>query len=430
MPYQQDPVVVDDPWNLDDCPNRDVAVVIDGTEIPTTEVETSVGSDGVADEQYLTKVHFPAEKDGQSVLDEIVQFDPERQSAYSVGYVFYRNPLSDSWYVAHKGFVRGVGSTSKNGEAKLWIDSPANLLTGIPVSIKLDQASVEFVFNFARDKIANSTIFEDVEVVASNIEGRVPLDQSKDDIVLEVGEAFFDALPGGGPSGQRKFRPNRDTLADVLRWFVDLVGGRFYFSVGTEGQLLLVFEEEPRQFTFVGDDVDETGVNVSILENNAIQEIQPYNSITVWGASGHTVEGHTVKGLLDTNYPIATATYDPLVERTGQALRPSVVNTDVTSMEAAEKVAKKELVNLLSSDGEGDIFMRGVPMIMLKDKVRARPLCESETPNSGSNNPLDFQVEQITHKNVGGEAYKTRVNVSTFINYDKISVSSETNTNQ
>lgn len=414
---------IDDPWEQIGC--SDIIVAIDDTFIPTTSVETTVNKDGIADVKRLTEVKFPAEWDHRSVLNEIRQFSPDDQSRYSEGTVFARNPLGDNeeYHLVHHGWVRGVGSTSKQGEAKMWIDSIENLLSGIPFSRSYNDPTLRMLFDDVASVIRQKTIFEDLElaIVSDEADDEIPTPTGVLGLIPVVWatDLFIDET---NLLAEKSFNASRDTVADALKWSMGMSGGKFYFDVLSDRTPVLVYETPPQtQQTFVSENTadERDGQTIRLLENNAIEEITPYNTVTVHGSSARTIGGHNVKQLQSGDFPVATATYTPLVERTGQSLQPPTVDSDATTGEGARNVARKELIELLSSDGDGDMTASCIPNVRLGDELVARPICSGE-PSI----PFSYEVERITHTASNGAMAKTRVNVSVFVDRSKIDVES------
>lgn len=423
MPVVNRPTPDRDPWSQVGCDRR-VAVVIDNTLIPVTFVEQTISQGGAADVVSLVEVKFPAEWDGKSVLSEIDQFDPNTQRYYSIGEVYFQDPLSETWFIVHKGFVRGVGSTNRTGEAKLWIDDPASLTNGVPFSQSYKSPSVNDVFEDVRTAFTRETVFSDVKLRArGNTDEEVPEDFDIARYVLVgMGGEFVDT--NLDIFADKTFKNNRHSCSDALSWVTEKVGGSWYFRVDADGTLVLTFDENIEQQTFVSEEVNQNGTPIKLIENNALAELSPYNSVTVHGSAASSIFGHNVKELQTENYPVGEARIPALIERTGQEIRAPIFDSEATTMKEAEKVARKKLIELQQTTGEGDLHMYGRPEIFIGDKITARPICPEEMTGGNSSIPIDYQVESITHTKEAKKEFKTRVNVSVFVDRDDIEVSS------
>lgn len=433
----------EDPWNRQDCKHRRVSVVVDNGDdeptvsIPVTSAEISLVRDGVADIQRIAQVTFPSEWNGTSVVEAIQQFDAESQSGYSKARMYLKEPLSGLWFLVHVGFVRGVGPTNKTGESKMWVDSIANLIANTAFSGTYNDVRAVDLLNGVRDLIREQSVFEDLIVSAPE---HVTIDAARaseagfDRTAFGPAAGFYLALLGEDPGGEadavafsESFDPSRDTVADVLRRIKNENGGQWYFEFQEDATPVLVYEQNVEQRPFVSTNVDGAdGAPVKILENSVIEEISPYNTVTVFGSSGTTVGGFTIKELETENFPVAVATHEPLRNRTQSKIQPRVRERGVTTERAARNVAVDELVDVLSSSGQGDMTMYGRPDIRIGDSIMARPMCETEMPNSSVPNPVTYEVESVTHKTEGGKELKTNVNVSVWVDRDDITVESYT----
>lgn len=442
MPVAVDEIPVShDPFSQLTCKNLESVVVIDGTPIPHTVVETTVSTDGHPSHKFLTEVHFPSEFGGDSVLDEIRQFDPQTQSAYSRGTVYWVESkfTGGQIYAVHTGFVRGVGGTSKTSVAKLWLSDCADFLTAIPAGDAYNDPTLTNVLMDVRDEFRDKTIFSNLEIRAP--ERRTVNSRPEDDVAFDR-SAFGPAAgfylwwhgidPGGDASAlsfSKEFQPNRDHLASVMGWLEEAVGGEWYFSLLPDGETpVLVFDTSPTHNSFASQEAarqtDDSAAPVEIIENAATQELAPYNAVSLYGSSGTSVFGFTIKELESGSFPVAEATYPPLVKRMGSELRPPIFESDATTLDTAENVAEKKLYQLLQKSGEGDIHCLGRPDLVPGSKITALPICRDAAPDSSPPNPLDYQVESVTHTLESGKRFTSRANVSVFVDREKIEVDS------
>lgn len=442
MPVAVDEISVShDPFGQLHCESLEAIVVIDGTPIPHTVVETTVSTDGHPSHKFLTEVHFPSEFGGDSVLDEIRQFDPQTQLAYSRGTVYWVESkfTGGQIYAVHTGFVRGVGGTSKTGVAKLWLSDPADFLTAIPAGNSYNDPTVTNVLRDIRDEFRDKTIFSNLEIRSP--ERRTVNAAPEDDAAFDR-SAFGPAAgiylwwhgidPGGDASAlsfSKEFQPNRDTLASVMGWLEGAVGGEWYFSVMPDGITpVLVFDTTPTHNSFASEEAarqtDDSAAPIDILENAATQEISPRNAVTVYGSSAASIGGFTIKEIESSEFPVAEAVYPDLVRRMGSKLSPPVYESDATTLDTAENVAEKKLYELLQKSGEGDIHCLGRPDLVPGSKITALPICRDAAPDSSPPNPLDYQVESVTHTLESGKRFTSRVNVSVFVDREKIEVNS------
>lgn len=442
MPVAVDEIPVErDPFDQLTCEGLEAIVVIDGTPIPHTVVETTVSTDGNPSHKFLTECHFPSEFNGDSVLSEIRQFEPEKQNAYSQGTVYWRESqfTDDQFYAVHMGFCRGVGGTSKTGVAKLWISDCADFLTAIPASFTYNDPTLTNVLTDVRDEFRAKTIFSNLEIRAPErrtVNAAPENDAAVDRTAFGPAAGFYLWWKGIDPGGDasalsfsKEFQPNRDTLASVMGWLEGAVGGEWYFSIMPDGSTpVLVFDTSPTHNSFASEgaaiQTDDSPAPVEIIENAATQEIAPRNAVTVYGSSAASIGGFTIKEIESSEFPVAEAVYPDLVRRMGSKLSPPIYESDATTLETAENVAEKKLYELLQKSGEGDIHCLGRPDLVPGDKLTALPICRDAAPDSSPPNSLDYQVESVTHTLESGKRFTSRANVSVFVDRDKIEVDS------
>lgn len=417
-----EPSYDEDPWGYSSC-DADVAVVVDGVWIPTTFVQTTVANDGVLDQVRLTEVKFPTEWEGKSVVDHIKQFEPGEQSGYSIGKVYYREELSQQWFLVHRGWVRGVGGTNTTGVSKLWLDDPSNFLTAIPFSRAYEDPTTRTVTTDIIDEFTDNTVFDDVRVGA-------PIPQSLDaeefvfsialatnNIPKAIELALADLL-----TTTKTFKSNRHTLADAVNYVAELTGSRTWFEPTENGLVLVLDHDYGAQKHFASEELDDydDSVPLRVIENDAIDEIKPINSVRINGSSAASIAGFSIRQLPSGTYPTALASYEPLVERTGNRLPGTIVDAETTTVAETENLAKVELANRILGNGQGDIITYGRPDMGLRDRLTVVPYCAGVSTQSNAT-PLDYQALKTVHTYENG-LYTTRTNVSVFVDYSEIEI--------
>lgn len=421
-----------DPWGQLTCehPPR-VILAVDNVLVPVISVETHVSRDGVSDKHYLSECHIPAEWDSRPVTSHIRQFNPQNQNRYSTATVYYQEPrYSGQYFAVQRGWVRGVGSSERaTGVVKLYVDDISNLFSGVPIDATYDNANIEDILGDVAGKIRSETIFTDLEIRSPTgklLEERDPDEVAVDRTAFGPAAGFWLALNDVDPVRDvqtfKTFKKNRASLDSVMSWITELTNAEWWISVLPDGETpVLVFDETPQSRTFADEEteVSETAAPIWITELNALEEISPYNTAQVYGSSKASVFGFVIKELESSSFPSVTVEYPDLVRRTGQSLQPPVYEIDATTLEQAENVARKKLLEQLQQSGEGDVHFTLRPDVLPGDKIVSLPVCKDAAPNTDLT-PTSFEVEGLTHTVEESTTAITRANVSVWVDREKI----------
>lgn len=423
-----------------DCPNQRVVVLINGFPIPTLEVETIHNKDGVADRNVYSTAIIPTTWKNEDIVGNIDAFGDEG-GYFDTAEVYWQDTESGTWVHNHTGYVRAVGGGNKPGTAKIIIGGWAQFFTAIPFSGTYDNPTVSTVLNDvvsaffehaptalgltglgpAEEKSVSAT-----DIAASTGAGQAGSLHSKFRVavwegfenlgIIDLGLQEIDdrSLPA-----HKNFSNNRHTLKDVMEWVCGETNAKWYIDIGG-GEPVLVYDKNLQHKHFYDASIGSPGCRV--IDNDAIQEIVPINAITVNGKSSTSIAGFHIKELPSSEYPMATAQYDPLVNAAGNQLLRPVVESETLTLEATEEKAKRTLREEISGASGGDITMFGKPDIEPFDHFTGTPTCNGHHISDLS--PLEYEVTSVQHKKVGGGEYGTRIGCHVWVDPNKISVKS------
>lgn len=281
---------------------------------------------------------------------------------------------------------------------------------------------------------------------------RIPVGDLIEDFTQALFSFFEDLL-----QGQKQFRLNRHNMVDHMNWFTNLIDARWWFEPSPDGPILFIDAtgyvkgkrgDDAEQNTYarrifaseefqeartsgVGEEdgggnfegvaaTDETVFAVvDILENDALYDIKPFNTMYVYGESAtssqrnpqtysaaHSTGAHTEK------FPYVKVTYPPLLDRAdGNEYAAPAKETDDLTAEQARATAVKEFRKHLAENTEGEIIIKGEPHIMPYDYVEAIPVCRDIYANVDVQ-PIRYEVNEVHHKRASGEHYTTELGVS------------------
>lgn len=305
------------------------------------------------------------------------------------------------------------------------------------------------------------------------------------DLIDDVFDYLFGSdVTNGILGGQKRFQLNRNNMVDLMDWFADEIGGKWHFEPTPEGPCLFfdntsakesenriwnddededeIFEsDEDGDFArrkFVDDELvsenmaDQVGQDVSnfrnrntfttvdVLNNNALYDIKPFNTLKLAGesttfrqryggyegtAAGANYSQSGSPGAYTEKFPWVKVTYPPLVERAGgYEYSAPLVESDKIYLDQAVEKAKKEFARHLEEESEGSIEIRGEPYILPYDHIRTIPHCNDTFPNADIK-PITYEVNSVTHRRAAGERYKTELGVSLTFDESLLEVESE-----
>lgn len=310
--------------------------------------------------------------------------------------------------------------------------------------------------SLARDALQDAFtdfVIDSVEVVGDN--GRVdvaasfsatPVETFGDESNVNFSVFGFDfdvAL-----SVTKRFQPNRDSLIDIMNWLAEKVGGLWYFEPTRNG-VSLVLDVSPTRRPFIQNsviqrelDADDTVYDhIRVIENTALFEINPVNTVIVRGELGKSVLGQRVPDypvvgdILQPSkkFPLVKVRATPLYERAlvgsgsqqKAELSAAIFETDDFTLEEAEKTAVAKMRAILEEETEGSITIFGNPKLRPYDRVDAYPTCAGQVSEADIQ-PFQYEVEGVKHVKTAGDEYKTIVYVSILVDESEIEIVSST----
>lgn len=464
----------------------------DWIEIPSMDVEQWVQKGEAAELQRTAKVRYPTEwGDDTATVDHnsprrlIDDYDADdRPYPFQLCRIYWRQGSDYPWHIGHFGWIGGNGTADTDSVHKFWVYDFAELLSGVPIGVTFNNPSVEAATESITDLTTENTPIpiEQAQLVPPETEQELLIstdvfEQSDfddtgdvglgltDDQIADIGETFEDSAINTGDIplfGLRKksFVSNRDTLLDVYKWFEKKTSASLWFQPLGDG-VKLVADIEPTRHRFVQNEVLLNSIEqgdeylfhrpVSVMNNTALYEIKPYNTIRLRGDTSGSFLGRegfvadavdTVNnqledivlgsgefftgGLLDPEppaekYPAVTLQHEDLLEAAnGTELSPEVIESDAGTIETAKNEAYKEFEDLLSEKSEGEVELFGEPQIMPFDALDAYETCGDYVQYEQE--PVRYEVESVKHEKFSDDVYRTRIKVSVWANREEIEV--------
>lgn len=187
----------------------------------------------------------------------------------------------------------------------------------------------------------------------------------------------------------------------------------------------------------------EVFANIDTLNNSALVDIKPFNTLYLYGESTTFRERYQPDSGIDFNplveyyedlqvagedamnfkdaagpggfteqFPYVKLTYQPLLDRAGgYEYSSQPVESDKIYLNEAEKQARKEFRNHLAEETEGSMEIRGEPHIMPYDYIYTMPTCNDTYLNANAE-PITWEVNGVKHTREAGKPFTTELGVS------------------
>lgn len=449
-------------WSRD-CESKTVRVEVyqggdEWIEIPTTDVKVNVTKGESADIQRTAVVKYPYTWAGQDVKYYIGSYTEDIVSEYQwarVAHKFGGAELSDpSWHYTHLGWIGATGRSEENSRVgKFYIFDAAEILTSLYVSETFNQKSLRDVLDVVSEYAADSTaipLADDFQVYLPDFEDGLTVQTEAGSTFSSTGSGFgigsvTESTQSATESGAtfelptKEFTKNRHSISDVLDWATEQTNGRYFFEIDESDPSQLVFKFDagsPTRRHFPQQEVaelteewgEENGT-VHVIENTALNEMEPMNAVTAIGAKSldipeydaqyrvEILQGSTPESEV---YPYATVRHEPLYQAAGERQLGDTIEVDTTKVDATERAATKELTDRLSEVSEGEILLYGFPFALPGDRITAYETCPNVFEQTVE--PVSYEVEEVIHTDPSDDFFKTHVRVSIWANEQHIDV--------
>jgi hypothetical protein len=324
------------------------------------------------------------------------------------------------------GYLAAVGSTGGTNRARVRVYDPMKFLDTIEAGTKFSEATVEDVLNYVVERFrAGQSIFTNVDVQVNSPNRRV----IESGIQLDANVQLAQELLGQETQYEvfaKRFSTNRDSLADVVEWLRKRVPVKVWFGPTHNGTGITLYAAENLG---VGYDLTPESEDIpKVIENGALYEMRPFNTLKLKGQTGQFVDVGPIEAEVplsgDGNYPEVTVEYSPLVERYGDSLI-RTGGSELTSEAGVRQEAISRLKQLLDDVSGGSITTTLAPQCRCYDRLTATPACSGVPTDVG---PLDYEVQRITHSVTPSddELPQSEVSVSLAVDSSEITVVEET----
>jgi len=258
-------------------------------------------------------VSFPTEAFGVDWLQKITnETTPEFNiGAYDPATVQLYDSVTDQYVTALYGFVADIGANGKSVGGRFRVFGPEFLLSTIPANAFFNtEAVTRDVLTDVVDTLeTEQALFDEIAVADVSAPDDIDVDGLFDigDVVVELAaKAVNDEK---GLEQEKRFQPNRDTLADVITWVQQTAGARVWFvpTPTRDGPNARLFAAaEPSAGVIPS---QHLGGPLPLADADVIPDDRGVNTVRFVGKTG-----------LGDQYPVVTASAPDLVAAQGQPL--------------------------------------------------------------------------------------------------------------
>lgn len=387
-----------------ECPTR---VYVNGIRIPASDVDVYLRKEGALDITRYAEVSFASPFAGTSYTDVFQSFVYENQTKPDTLRIDSRttnNSETDYTPIFH-GIVTGVGSSTHNNERmyQCRAQGPAHFL---------DKTSASKQFGGGvSTQFSTSDV---IKYVTDELNGKLPITIDKYDgdsestfsgafnPIIDVFQDVALSVLDKKVVTPKTFQANKHSLKNVINWLRDKFGGRVWIQPTKEGGQF-VWSDNPTK-TAGSHKAHYLGGNTNVVNNNALAEIRPINTLIVNGQAKKSV---TSIGEFEINRPAGTFSkikvrHKQLYERAGSSelLGDTVRKSDAESKQEVVNEARSILKERIDQATAGSMQVLLDSFIQPFDTIEAKPTCDSATTDELE--PLMYEVQRahyIAHPN-------------------------------
>jgi len=396
----------------------DSRVYVNGTRLPAANVNVWMRKEGPLDIGRYAEVEFASPFRGEDYAPLFDGLDPDNQEEWDTLRVEIKDYQTDEYTTQFHGMVTAVGNGV--GPEQLWKargQGPALFADKIAASQTFDDADIPQVLEYISSEFASKLPFD------------IPTDRGRDGTALAVANSvndfnnMLDVVSDFFGLTTKSFQSNKHTVADVVNWLKGKTGARLWFEPTQEG-VVLIGSTKP---TEVGHTAHYEGGQTAIINNNALVEINPVNTIKVNGKAANSLfEGTDFEIHYGSDrFYGAKARHKPLYQRAGKTeyLGETEFASDANTSDEVKNEAKSTLKAAIDKATSGDMQTLLKSPIKPFDTVTARPTCQSSPATDVQ--PITYEVSRVHHQIRTGssdEQTMTELNVGVHAALDDIEI--------
>lgn len=390
-------------------------VFVNGTRLPAGDVDIHLRKEGPLDISRYAEVTFASPFRGEDFLQYFGTSTPNKQEKFDTLRIDIRDSVQNEYAPVFHGVVTGLGNDDSENE-RMWKTRAQGiglLLDKIYISQEYESTNVRPVLNDVTEKLQERV------PVSITLGG----DQQDAEVLpTVVGEGIYDerntetyqaaliaSLVTDAVETPKTFKGNKHTLKDVIEWVREKAGIRIWLEPTLNG-VSFVAIEEPTQVQHTAHYLDG---NVGVIENNALSELRPVNTLTLHSAAKKSISEYAD---FELNVPVnrfvkVKARHPDLYRRAGDtelSVGPIESSSAEEKDEAIEE-AKSLLKDKIDQATGGDMHCLITKPIRPFDRITALPTCQEQPDRTVD--PLTYEVSRVHYQIRTTDQSKSVLNV-------------------
>ena len=382
-------------------------VYVNGTRIPTAEVDVRLRKEGPLGINRYAEANFASPWGDQDYLSLFGQFNDDLSETDTLR-IDVRDQKEETYQSVFNGVVTGVGNSHNDNRKihRVRARGPELFLDKIPASKRFtNDTSVADILGYVLEELNKNFAM----TIDSGGFGDSTVDDVDETDLFSAAQSLVEGIPIANNlilstlddlTSEKTFQRNKHNLSDVTDWLQDKIQSRIWIQPTQEGGQLLVTSNPVKNNPTHRANYLNNG-QTRIIENNALVEIKPINTIVVKGGTRRSVEnpgafGYEARGV-DKKFTTAKARHTELYDRAnGKELSDTVVKTDATTVKEVENEAKSILKKKVDEATSGEITITHDRLVQPYDTVVAKPTVNAE--DRLSIDPIEYEVSRCHYK--------------------------------
>lgn len=371
-------------------------VYVNGTQVPAADVDVHLRKEGELAISRYAEVDFASPFNGKDFLGAFNSLGDDQTTADTLR-IDVRNQRRNEYSTVFNGIVTGLGD-SDNSNRKIHhcrAQSPENYLSNIPASKVFRQTTVEEIIGYVVEELNENF---PLNISVGGVGDGVEVDQPDGTNPLSLNFLNPFLLHSERIVTNKTFQQNKHTLSDVIDWLQGKVSGRAWVQPSERGgELIVVGDPSNSSQTHRAHYLD--GGNLRVINNTALQEIKPLNTIIL---NGRAKKSLGEVGDFELNIPSETFTtvkarHTELYKRNGEKeLSDTIRKSDGESKEEVRREAASILKQRIDEATGGSITVTlSDTLVQPFDLVEARPTVNTE---SNPVDPITYEVNRCHYR--------------------------------
>ncbi len=419
-------------WNTPNTNTPD-RVYVNGTRIPVSDTDIHLRKEGPLDITRYAEVTFASPLDGEdylSLFKSLTDSDNVEDASRDTLRIDVYEESIDEYTVLFNGVVTGVGGSESDNQKvhQCRAQGPGHFLENIKASQRYENNTA------AKDVITNTveTLDRKIPLTIQNsfdLPRSSRIQDANESSVIEALTEFAEtAGPLAAPIGfaastvdnllsSKSFTANRHTLEDVIEWFKEKKNIQVWIQPTKKGGVFTVSKNTSKDFT--SHNAHYLDGNVTVINNHALREIKPFNTVIVNGAAQESFNdvGESKSQSPSGKFTRVKARHKPLYKLSGNTeLTKTVYKSDAQSKTEVINEAKSVLKSSVDSATGGSMQVTHDKYIQPFDTVEAKPTTNAFAEQSVPT--LTYEIHRCHYKCRPNDSVVPHINLNAGIHTD------------